>query len=127
MLSEPILLVKLNEKNLNHNIVYSNNAFINIIGWTLEEIPDKNQWWKKAYPDSDYQKVVENLWELSVESIDPDNDTNVSLTVNVMTKYNGVKRFKVDTEIKSSLADGYYVVKFEEIIETNKKSEEDNV
>jgi hypothetical protein len=91
-------------------------AFIHSIGWSLEEIPDKNHWWKKAYPDLHYQKVVENLWELSMESVDSINDSYVAITVNIMTKFNRVKRFEVQTELKSTLKDGYYIVKFEEII-----------
>lgn len=111
----PILVVELDEESLNHNIIYSNNAFLNSIGWTLSEIPDKNHWWKKAYPDPNYQKVVENLWELGMESVDVNNDSYVTITVNIMTKFNGVKRFEVHTELKSTLKDGYYIVKFEEI------------
>jgi PAS domain-containing protein len=115
MLSEPVLIVGVTEESLNHTIIYSNNAFINEIGWSLEDIPDKNHWWDKAYPDPQYQKVVESLWELSMESVDPKTDSFVTLTVNIMTKHNGIKRFNVLTELESSLADGYYVVKFEEI------------
>ena len=115
MLPLPILVVELNEDNLNHSLIYLNNSFANIIGWSLAEIPDKDHWWQKAYPDPNYQKVVESLWELGMESIDSKNDKFVTVTVNIMTKSNGVKRFKVHTELKSALVDGYYVVTFEEV------------
>jgi PAS domain-containing protein len=111
----PILVVELREDSLNHAIIYSNKAFTNVIGWSLSEIPDKNHWWKRAYPDPKYQKVVENLWELSMESVDDKKDSVITITVNIMTKFNSVKRFNVHTELKSTLKDGYYVVKFEEI------------
>lgn len=120
MLPVPILVVELKEESLNHNIIYSNNSFSKIIGWSLKKIPDKEHWWQKAYPDPNYQKVVENLWELSMESIDSSDDNFVTMTVNIMTKCNGVKRFKVNTELKSALVDGYYVVTFEEVSEPNK-------
>ena len=115
MLPLPILVVELDEDNLNHTLIYLNNSFANIIGWSLAEIPDKDHWWQKAYPDPNYQKVVESLWELGMESIDSKNDKFVTVTVNIMTKSNGVKRFKVHTELKSALVDGYYVVTFEEV------------
>jgi len=117
MLPLPIIVVELNEETLNHTLVYLNNTFTNVIGWSLTEIPDKDHWWQKAYPDPHYQKVVESLWELSMESLDANNDSFVIVTVNIMTKYNGEKRFKVYTELKSALMDGYYVVAFEEINE----------
>lgn len=115
MLPLPIIVVELKEKALNHALVYLNQRFTNIIGWDLTDIPDKNHWWQKAYPDRQYQKVVESLWELSMESIDAEKDSFVMVTVNIQTKSHGVKRFKVYTELKSALMDDYYVVAFEEI------------
>ena len=117
MLPMPIALVKLDEGTLNHTIAYLNNSFDNIIGWSLKEIPDKDHWWQKAYPDPHYQTVVESLWEMSMESTDSDNNSFVTMKVNIMTKHNGVKRFNVYTELQSKLMDGYYVVAFEEINE----------
>jgi hypothetical protein len=122
MLPLPIAVVKHAENTLNHPIVYLNNSFNEIIGWSLTEIPDKEHWWQKAYPEPSYQKVVENLWELSMESLDSDNDSFVIVTVNIMTKHNGVKRFKVYTEVKSALMAGYYVVAFEETDDSDETS-----
>ncbi|MFT6909956.1 MAG: PAS domain-containing protein [Oleiphilaceae bacterium] len=117
MLPLPILVVEKTEQSLNHPVVYLNLNFSKIIGWNLDEIPDKEHWWRTAYPDPQYQKVVERLWEISIESKNLDNDNLVLMTVNIMTKNNGIKRFKVYTEMESALLDGYYVVAFEEIIE----------
>ena len=108
-------LVALDNTTLNHPLIYLNKCFDNVIGWSLEEIPDKNHWWKKAYPDPDYKKVAEDLWELSMESVSANNDNFAMVTVNIMTKHNGVKRFKIYTELKNALMDGYYVVAFKEI------------
>ena len=113
----PVLVVELLDDNLNHNIIYSNYAFTKIIGWNLKEIPDKAHWWQRAYPDPKYQKVVESLWELGMESAESDHSNFVAVTVNIATKYLGVKRFKVVTELESALVDGYYVVTFEEVSE----------
>jgi hypothetical protein len=117
MLPLPVVVVEFNEETLNHTLVFLNNKFNSIIGWSLEEIPDKDHWWQKVYPDLQYQKVVESLWELNMESFDSDKDSFVSMTVNIKTKHNGVKRFNVCTELKSVLIDGFYVVTFEEVNE----------
>jgi len=114
MLPIPLVVVENVEDTLNHPLVYLNASFSQIIGWNLEEIPDKEHWWQRAYPDPQYQKVVERLWEISMEPKGSNNDNFVIMTVNVMTKHNGIKRFKVYTELKSALMDGYYVVAFEE-------------
>jgi len=52
-----------------------------------------------------------------MKSIDSDNDSFIIITVNIMTKYNGVKRFKVYTELKSAPLEGHYVVALEEVNE----------
>ncbi|RHW77835.1 hypothetical protein [Colwellia sp. RSH04] len=114
-IKQPVLVVEYNQDSLNHKLVYQNNSFKNIIGWSLSEIPDKDHWWKKAYPDAQYQKVVENLWEIEMESIDLDADEFVIITVNIMTKHNNMKRFDVKTELKSSVTKGYYAVIFDEV------------
>jgi PAS domain-containing protein len=118
MLPLPILVVENNEKSLNHSIVYLNPSFSKIIGWSLDEIPDKEHWWHTAYPDPQYQKVVERLWEMSIESKGTNNDNFVLMAVNIATKPNGIKRFNVYTELESALLDGYYVVAFEETNES---------
>mgnify|MGYP003626008464 FL=1 len=112
MLPLPIVVVKIVADTLNHPFVYLNASFSKVIGWNLEEIPDKEHWWTTAYPDPQYQEVVKRLWEISMET--KDNDNFVFMTVNLMTKHSGIKRFKVYTELESALLDGYYVVAFEE-------------
>ena len=115
MLPVPVIVVELSNTTQNHSTMFLNNSFNEIIGWTLKDIPDKNHWWEKAYPDLNYQRVVESLWEQSMEAIDSEHDSFVSITVNIMTKYKGIKRFNVNTELKSALIDGYYIVTFEEV------------
>jgi len=117
MLPLPIIVLKYDKDTLNHSIIYLNSSFDSVISWSREEIPDKAHWWGKAYPEPKYQKVVESLWELKMESmLSANNVDNFAIViVNVTTKYNGVKRFKVYSEFKSVLIDGYYVVAFKEI------------
>lgn len=118
MLPLPIVVVKNIAGTLNQPLVYVNPSFSKIIGWNLQEIPDKEHWWLTAYPDPQYQKVVEQLWEMGMESCGHGEDNFVLVTVNIMTKHNGVKRFKVYTEVQSALLEGYYVVAFEEVSES---------
>jgi hypothetical protein len=120
MLPIPIAVLELKDNTLkdntlNHPMIYLNSSFNRTIGWNLNDIPDKEHWWAKAYPDPSYQKTVENLWELYIESASYNDESFAMMTVNITTKYHGVKRFKVHTELKSALIDGYYVVAFKEV------------
>lgn len=111
----PLLVSKHLVNSTNHPIVFVNDKFIQELGWTLADVPDKQTWWKKVYPDKDYQKVVERHWELQVSLALEGDESFVFLDVNMMSKAGELKRYKVYTEMNSQLIPGYYVVAFEQI------------
>ena len=115
MLPIPVAIVKHCDDTLNFPIIFINDKFKKVIGWEQPEIPDKEAWWQKAYPSSSYQKVVQNQWELIMESVDPQSESSVMMTVNIRTKHNGTRRFNVYSEIGFGLVPGHYVVAFEEV------------
>lgn len=117
MVPIPILVADVTDDPFEQNLVYLNPSFAEKIGWSIEEIPNKEKWWKTAYPDPQYQKVVERLWEVNVDAQSSGEENFVIMSVNIMTKHRGTKRFKVYTELQSSLLEGYHVVAFEEIEE----------
>ena len=41
---------------------YFNPKFIEMFGYTLEDIPTKDLWFEKAYPDEAYRKEVFSIW-----------------------------------------------------------------
>jgi PAS domain S-box-containing protein len=41
---------------------YINPRFTEIFGYTIEDIPEGRQWFKKAYPDSEYRRKVMSSW-----------------------------------------------------------------
>jgi PAS domain S-box-containing protein len=42
---------------------YLNPRFIEIFGYTSEDIPDKSIWFEKAYPDKGYSDMVISVWK----------------------------------------------------------------
>ena len=42
---------------------YLNPRFTEIFGYTIEDIPDKDTWFKKAYPDAAYRKKSIAIWK----------------------------------------------------------------
>lgn len=105
-------LIENDIQTLNHKIVFTNQEFIDSIGWTLAEIPDKNTWWQTAYPDKDYQKVVSQQWELVLESFSKNQNNYISMEVNIRTKFNGMARYRVYSEANNYLMEDYYIVMF---------------
>jgi signal transduction histidine kinase len=43
--------------------VYLNRAFQSQIGYCIAGIPDRDSWFKKAYPDPDYRKMIAASWD----------------------------------------------------------------
>jgi two-component system cell cycle sensor histidine kinase/response regulator CckA len=44
------------------NYKYINPKFIEIFGYTLEDIPTGKEWFKKAFPDSEYRHQIISTW-----------------------------------------------------------------
>lgn len=113
MLPTPVLVAHLSSEQLNHKIKFINQAFSTILGWSLEEIPDKQSWWHKAYPEEEYRSAIARQWELEVESAREAGNLNVKMNANITTKHQGLRRFMIHTQLDCSLIDNHYVVVFE--------------
>ncbi len=46
---------------------YVNPKFVEMFGYTLEDIPDKTAWFMKAYPDGKYRDMVMDTWRRDTE------------------------------------------------------------
>ncbi|WP_033017825.1 diguanylate cyclase, partial [Pseudoalteromonas sp. BSi20652] len=44
------------------DILKVNQRFVDVFGYTVEDVPNLNIWWKKAYPDPHYRESVQSLW-----------------------------------------------------------------
>lgn len=47
--------------------IYLNRKFIAVFGYTLNDIPTTDDWFKKAYPDPEYRELVRTSWNQAVE------------------------------------------------------------
>lgn len=50
----------------NGEISFGNRQFVNLFGYTQEELPTIAAWWDKAYPDPTYRDFVKNEWESAI-------------------------------------------------------------
>jgi PAS domain S-box-containing protein len=56
------------EERLEYNVEYFNPQFTEVLGYTIEDIPDADHWWPLAYPDHDYRQRVAGQWQSRIES-----------------------------------------------------------
>ena len=47
---------------------YINDRFIQVFGYTMDDVPTLDAWWKTAYPDEEYRGWVLDTWGKAVEN-----------------------------------------------------------
>lgn len=56
-----------------------NPAFTAITGYTLEDIPDSNTWFEKAFPDKEERERIKNLWKEDFKNaLKPDRELKIT-------------------------------------------------
>lgn len=73
------------------NIAYLNRAFIQLIGYTRDDIPTLEDWWPLAYPDPQYRQWVAESWQDNMDKAKRDNLPFSPMEINVRCK-DGLER-----------------------------------
>ena len=94
------------------NFTYINPKFIDILGYTLKDVPNGKAWFKKAYPDTKYRKQAIEAWVDDVKNIRPGE--KMPRTFDVVCKDNTIKSINF---IPVRLLTGEYIITFENITE----------
>jgi PAS domain S-box-containing protein len=68
------------------NITHLNAAFVQLFGYTREDIPNLRQWWIKAYPDPAYRQWVADTWLAHLERAQGDTPVFEPLEVNIQCR-----------------------------------------
>ncbi|NOU62052.1 PAS domain S-box protein [Marinifilum caeruleilacunae] len=58
-------------------LLYMNQKFKDLFGYSLEDIPNIEDWWPKAYPDKEYRAWVMDNWAKAVE-YGKENNTDIT-------------------------------------------------
>ena len=87
------------------NVLYLNPAFIDTIGYALEEIPTLTVWWPKAYPDAGYRETVKREWRQRVEHAEKDGSTFDPMEVRIHCKDGTIRTMVVTATLLSGFAE----------------------
>jgi diguanylate cyclase (GGDEF)-like protein/PAS domain S-box-containing protein len=103
---------------------YVNPEFKRIFGYTIDDVPDKNVWFAKAYPDPAYRHMVHSIWKNDLAELRR-TDTQIARTFTVRCK-NGEDRI---VRMKNlALREGRHFLAYEDLTERlrfERKLEED--
>ncbi len=97
----------------NSTIKYINDRFVQMIGYTLAEMPTMQAWWQLAYPDGKYRRAMMNLWELALAQAIREN-TDIKATESRVMCKDGKQRIFMITGI---IMGDYFLVTFNDITE----------
>ncbi len=53
--------------NVNGVITFRNERFVQIFGYTADDVPTLTEWWQQAYPDAHYRQEVTTKWDAAVK------------------------------------------------------------
>ena len=56
------------------DILKLNQRFVDVFGYTIDDIPNLKQWWKVAYPEPSYRESAQTMWGESLAQANKNND-----------------------------------------------------
>lgn len=92
---------------------FFNQQFINIFGYTLADLPDKDAWFARAYPDPDYRSRAVAAWTVDL----PQNSSSGDVMVREFTVRCKDGRDKTIHFRAVPLTDGSQILSYEDITE----------
>jgi signal transduction histidine kinase len=91
--------------------VFVNEQFLEEIGYSCDDIPTYDDWFRVAYPDPAYRQEVKDEWVNRSLQAQKTNEDSVVLRALIRTKRNGDRWY----EVKSSVSGSFYLVAFIDI------------
>ncbi len=107
------------------NIAFLNKAFVQTIGYTIDDIPTLAHWWPLAYPDPQYRQWVTEMWQHNLEDAMRTNTPLPNMEVNIVCKDGSSRIFLIGAApIAESFTDLYLVTLYDI---TDSKAAEDEI
>lgn len=72
--------------NEKREIEYINHQFTNLFGYTKEDIPTLEIWYKKAFPNTNYRQKIVEPWYKKLENYDENTISSSELEVSIKCK-----------------------------------------
>jgi PAS domain S-box-containing protein len=107
--------------NNDGGIIFRNDRFVELIGYTHEEVPTVNEWWLSAYPDEAYREWVIRNWESALEHAKKTNSDILPKEYSIVCKDRTQRIFIVS----GILIDDNLLITFIDV--TDRKKAEDEI
>ncbi len=95
--------------------IFVNQRFIEEIGYTCEDIPTIEDWFKRAYPDNSYRDEILKDWDRRLEYARNTGFDSVVKQARIQTKENGIRWYEVKASVHGKINSVVFVNIDEEI------------
>src|SRR5215471_594316 len=87
-------------------IELANRKYLELFGYSLEEVSQIEQWWPRAYPDREYRKTVQAEWQALMERTNCTSGESQTMSARVTCKYACVREIEFHI---SRVGDSYLI------------------
>jgi len=92
---------------------YINDQFVKDFGYTEQDIPTLDAWWRRAYPEPDYRQAIVAAWETAVDRARSEN-SKITLHEHRVACRNGGVRMVL---VSASILGGDFLLAFMDLTE----------
>lgn len=103
--------------NDSHQILMLNPEFTRMFGYTLEDTPTLEDWWVKAYPDSDYRQWVADTWSAHLQDMNSSGTAFEPFEVEIFCKNGKTKSVMTTATPLGNPSEGVHLVVLYDISE----------
>jgi len=106
-----------------HHITFLNPAFQQLFGYGTNDLHTTDDWWRKAFPDSNYQQAMKAAWQEAMEHAARNGKAIAPVEVNVICKSGDTKTVLISAATIEKTFHNMYLIVFYDITEHKKIAE----
>ena len=115
--ASPVPLAIIDERG---NFAITNDAFVQAVGYTMDDISTASEWWLRAYPDPQYRQRTAKIWLNNLEEANRTGSPFVPMDADVTCKDDSVRSFIFVGAVMGTWVDGYVLVAMHDVTERNR-------
>ncbi len=96
-------------------VVSINDKFVETFGYSIEDMPDVEAWWKLAYPDAEYRAQIREEWKEQLRIADEENSEIEPVSAYITCK-DGTVRY---VSVRAYSFEEYHLVVLVDLTEIN--------
>jgi PAS domain S-box-containing protein len=101
-------------------LVYMNDEFVHLFGYSREELRSVADWWPRAYPDAQYRAWVQQQWKELIEKANQGSPEKLAVEARICCKDGNFR----EVECHLSFVSDLYVISFVNLTERKKAMED---